>query len=102
MEDAMLGVDARSSTNVTVVFESMFSNWTALGVDLADATRLYDRNKLAIILHSVPELSTVDIETTLKQLLAGGHSIWLTGTNNYANFDTRFPTFIERLAALSG
>jgi hypothetical protein len=101
MGDATLGASASLGTNLTVIFESTFSNWTALSAYLTDTTKPYDHNKLAVILHSVPQLSTVDTETTLRQLLAVGHSIWLTGTSNYTDFDTHFATFVERLAALS-
>lgn len=88
-------------TNLTVIFENTFLNWSTANLALFDATKLYDRNKLAIVLHSVPELSVIDIEFTLRQVLAVGHSIWLTGTNNYTLLDAYFPLFIERLAALS-
>jgi hypothetical protein len=37
----------------------------------------------------------MDTLTTLRQLLAVGHSIWLTGTSNYTEFDGILPVFIE-------
>jgi hypothetical protein len=85
---------------LTVVFENSFSNWSSQGNVLADATKLYDHQKLAVILHSVPDLSIIDIETTLKQLLAVGHSVWLTGSSNYTNFDAHFPVLLDCLATL--
>ena len=86
--------------NLTVIFEDSFSNWTVKQLDLAEATKLYDRKELALILHSVPELSTVVTELTLRQLLAVGHSVWLTGTNNYTDLDTHLPALIDLLALL--
>ena len=83
-----------------MIFENSFSNWTVENIELAEATKLYDRNKLALVLHSVPELSTTATELTLRQLLAVGHSIWLTGTNNYTDLDAHFPAFIDLLAML--
>jgi hypothetical protein len=85
---------------MTVVFENSFTNWTVQQLALADATRLYDRKKLAIVVHSVPDLSIIEIGATLTQLLAVGHGIWLTGDNNYSTIDQHLPVFIESLAAL--
>jgi hypothetical protein len=83
-----------------VVFENKFSIWPDHYVQLIDATKLYDRDKLAVILHSVPKLNAAEMETTLRQLLTVGHNIWLTGTDNYTGLDTHFHTFMERFAAL--
>lgn len=63
-------------------------------------TKLYDRDKLAILLHSVPDLDAASIGLVLRQLLAVGHSIWLTGTNNYTVLDGHFPLFVDSLAGL--
>jgi hypothetical protein len=92
--------DTPISTNLTVVFENTLSIWMDHYLQLMDATKLYDRDKLAVILHSVPQLNAADIGTTLRQVLTIGHSIWFTGTDNYTSLDTHFPTFIERLATL--
>jgi hypothetical protein len=89
-----------TSTDLTVVFENSFSNWTAENLALAEATRAYNRTKLAIVVHSVPELSAIELSSTLKELLAVGHSLWLTGDSNYTNFDAHFPVFVASLAAL--
>jgi hypothetical protein len=85
-----------------VVFENTFSIWLDHYVQLVDATKVYDRDKLAVILHSVPQLSTAEMEIMLRQLLTVGHSIWLTGSDDYTGLDTRFPTFMRCFAALFG
>jgi hypothetical protein len=84
----------------TVVFENSFLNWTIQSPYLVEATSKYDRDKLALVLHSVPELDTIATESTLKSLLAVGYSVWMTGTSNYTELDAHFPVFVDRLAAL--
>ncbi|KAJ4366249.1 hypothetical protein N0V83_007885 [Neocucurbitaria cava] len=88
--------------DLTVVFENSFTNWSTQGTELAEATQSYDRQKLALFLHSVPDLTTNETETTLRQLLAVGHSVWLTVTPDYTEFDAFLPVFIDSLAALLG
>jgi hypothetical protein len=101
-QDASSEVGVYLGPNLTVIFENSFANWTTANLELAEATKLYDRHKLALVLHSVPELNTISTELTLRQLLAVGHSVWLTGTNNYTDLDAHFPAFIDCLAALLG
>ncbi|CAO2657841.1 Nn.00g071010.m01.CDS01 [Neocucurbitaria sp. VM-36] len=91
-----------TNADLRVVFENSFINWTIQGPALAEATQTYDRTKLALFLHSVPDMSTNETEITLQQLLAVGHSIWLTGTQDYTDFDAVLPIFIDCLAALLG
>ena len=43
------------SANLTVVFEDTYLNWTLASVQLAEATKLYERDKLAVMVYSVPE-----------------------------------------------
>jgi hypothetical protein len=52
------------------------------------------------MLHSVPDLTIIETVNTLRQLLAVGHSVWLTGTSNYTEFDEVLPLFIDCLAVL--
>jgi hypothetical protein len=85
---------------LTVVFEDSYANWKAQNSILANATKLYDRTKLAVVLHSAPELSIIDTEATLMELLSVGRNIWLTGDSNYTNLDTHFPVLISCLAAM--
>lgn len=85
---------------MTIIFENSFSNWSTENFKLAEATKQFNRDELALVVHSVPELSTIEIANTLSQLLAVGHSIWLTGTSNYTELDAHFPTFVDCLAAL--
>lgn len=91
---------ADPTADFTIVFENTFANWTAEGSELTARTEAYDRSKLALLIHSVPELTDVDMDSTLLQMLAVGQSIWLTGTNNYTEFDAQFPAFVGNLDAL--
>lgn len=86
--------------DMTIVFENSFTNWSLQQYALADATRSYNRTKLAVVVHSVPDLSVIEIGVTLMQLLAVGQGIWLTGDSNYSSIDQHLPVFIESLAAL--
>jgi hypothetical protein len=85
---------------LTIIFENSFTNWTAEWLELTKATLLYDRESLALMLHSVPDLTIIETATTLRQLLAVSYSIWLTGTSNYTEFDGVLPVFIGSLATL--
>lgn len=60
----------------------------------------YDYNRLAFMLHSVPYLDNRETETALENLFAVGHSICLTGTKNYAEFDAYLPVFVDVLGEL--
>lgn len=86
--------------DLTIIFENTFSNWTSQNADLFEATQLYDRDKLAVILHSVPELTLIEALTTLQQMLQVGRSIWLTGSENYTHFDATMSIFVDSLAQL--
>ncbi|KAF2024198.1 hypothetical protein EK21DRAFT_79208 [Setomelanomma holmii] len=88
------------SPDLTIIFENTFSNWSIESCPLADASQQYNHSRLALLLHSVPELSIIDTATTLVQLLAVGQSVWLTGTNNYTELNGQFPQFIDCLATL--
>jgi hypothetical protein len=99
-EDAISENDARIPPDLTVIFENSFSNWTVEASALAEATKLYDRKRLGLVLHSVPQLSVVETEDTLRKLLAVGHSIWLTGNSNYTELDEHFSAFVNCLATL--
>jgi hypothetical protein len=81
-----------------VVFEDSYATWSAQSSKLADATKVYDRTKLAVVLHSVPDLSIVDTEATLLELLSVGRNVWLTGDSNYTKFDAHFPVLMSCLA----
>jgi hypothetical protein len=81
-----------------VVFEDSYANWSAQSSQLADATKLYDRTRLAVVLHSVPDLSIIDTEATLMELLSVGRNVWLTGDNNYTKLDAHFPVLMSCLA----
>jgi hypothetical protein len=83
-----------------VVFENSLLNWAIQSPSLATATAKYDRDKLAIVIHSLPELDAVATETTLMSLLAVGQSIWITTSPNYTELDAHFPVFIDCLATL--
>jgi hypothetical protein len=83
-----------------VVFENSLSSWTTQGSALAEATRAYDRTKLALVVHSVPDLSVDQMLITLQQLLTVGHSLWLTSDSNYTMLDDHFEIFINCLATL--
>lgn len=52
------------------------------------------------MLHSVPSLNDYETETTLQQLLTVGHSIFLTQTRNYTQFDAFLPVFVDYLDGL--
>lgn len=82
------------------MFENSLASWTSQGSVLAEATKAYDRSKLALVVHSVPELSVDEMLITLKQLLAVGHSLWLTSDSNYTMLDDHFQVFINCLATL--
>ena len=86
--------------DLTVVFENSFSNWTTESGELFKATGSYDREKLALLVHSTPDLTILETANTLLQLLAVGRGIWLTGSSNYTELDGVLPTFIEGLDAL--
>lgn len=86
--------------DLTIIFENTFLNWSLQNLQLIEMTKLYDREKLAVLLHSVPDLDAASVELVLRQLLAVGHSIWLTGTNNYSMLDDHFPLFVDGLAGL--
>jgi hypothetical protein len=85
---------------LTVIFENSYSNWTIESLSLAEATRLYDPNELAVVVHSVPEMNTIETDSTLRSLLAVGQTIWLTETTDYTELDAHFPVFVECLDAL--
>lgn len=59
-----------------------------------------NREKLALLVHSVPDLTTVDTASTLLQLLAVDRSIWLTAGSDSTDSDGVMSAFIEDLAAL--
>jgi hypothetical protein len=87
---------------LTIIFENSFANWTAKGAELTEMTQSYDSHSLALMLHSVPDLTIIETVSTLRQLFAVGHTIWLTGTFNYTEFDGVLPVFIDCLAILLG
>lgn len=84
--------------DLTVIFESSFSNWIEQGTALAEATTLYDPEKLALILHSTPNLTDSDMVSTLQQLFTVGHAIWMTGTISYTELDDVLFSFVANLA----
>ena len=45
-------------------------------------------------------MTVSETQNTIQQLFAVGHSIWLTGTDNYTEFDGVLDVFIESIAAL--
>jgi hypothetical protein len=92
--------DAESTANLTIVFENTFTNWTIKGSELAEMTKAYDRSKLALLVHSAPGLTDINMGITLLQMLAVGCTIWLTESINYTNFDAQFPAFVNSLDAL--
>lgn len=83
-----------------MVFENSLASWTTQGSALTEATRAYDRTKLALMVHSVPVLSVDQMLLTLQQLLAVGHSLWLTSDSNYTMLDDHFELFIDCLATI--
>jgi hypothetical protein len=99
--DTISEEDAHIAPDLTVVFENSFLNWTVQASALAEATKLYNPGSLALVLHSVPQLSTTDLEMTLRQLLTVGHNVWMTGDSNYTKLDEHFPQLIDGLAMLS-
>lgn len=82
------------------MFENTFEDWGAQADALLQATQSYDHEKLALMLHSVPPMSSGDTESTLERLLTVGHKVWLTGTSNYTELDSHFPIFVDCLDAL--
>ncbi|KAF2853420.1 hypothetical protein T440DRAFT_305753 [Plenodomus tracheiphilus IPT5] len=86
--------------DLTIVFENSFSKWMDEGVALANAARLYEPRKLALVVHSVPDLSTIETELILRQLLAVGECVWLTGTASYTELDAVLFSFIDSLVEL--
>jgi hypothetical protein len=99
--DTISEEDAHIAPDLTVVFENSFLNWTVQASALAEATKLYDPGSLALVLHSVPQLSITDLEMTLRQLLTVGHNVWMTGDSNYTKLDEHFSQLIDGLAMLS-
>jgi hypothetical protein len=97
-EEAFAQDGTQLSPDLTVVFEDSYATWSAQSSKLADATKVYDRTKLAVVLHSVPDLSIVDTEATLLELLSVGRNVWLTGDSNYTKFDAHFPVLMSCLA----
>ncbi|KAF1835305.1 hypothetical protein BDW02DRAFT_588259 [Decorospora gaudefroyi] len=89
-----------SEPDLTIIFENSFSNWTEEGAEISEVTQAYDSRRLALLVHSMPDLTANETTSTLQQLLAVGHNIWLTGTSNYTEFDGVLPVFIDCLAAL--
>jgi hypothetical protein len=85
---------------LAVVFEYACGNWAVKANALFQATQSYDREKLALILHSVPHLGNGNTYRTLKELLSIGYSIWLTGSKIYAVFASYLPVFIAGFDAL--
>lgn len=83
-----------------MVFENSLSIWAIQSPSLTEATANYDRDKLAIVIHSLPDLDAITTEITLRSLLAVGESIWITTSRNYTELDAHFPVFIDCLAAL--
>jgi hypothetical protein len=61
---------------------------------------LYDREKLALLAQSIPDLTTAEVASALLQLLAVGRGVWLTAGSDYTELDDVLSTFIEILAAL--
>jgi hypothetical protein len=98
--DSISEEDAHIAPDLTVVFENSFVNWSIQAPTLAEATKLYDPGRLALVLHSVPELSVIETVITLGQLLTVGHSVWLTGDSNYTKLDEHFSVFVDCLATL--
>jgi hypothetical protein len=92
--------DAHFGPDLTVIFENSFLNWTLQAPALAEATKLYDPGELALVLHSVPQLSAIDLGMTLRQLLMIGHTVWVTGDSNYTKLDEHFPQLIDGLSML--
>jgi hypothetical protein len=86
--------------DITVVFENSLSNWTVQSGELFKATGLYDREKLALLVHTVPDLSIAETVSTLLQLLAVGRGISMTASSDCTGFDDLLPGFVEGLAAL--
>lgn len=74
------------------------SNPQSTGVVAGTAWR--NRENLALLVHSVPDLTTVDTASTLLQLLAVDRNIWLTAGSDSTNSDGVMSAFIEDLAAL--
>jgi len=68
--------------------------------ELLEATVSYEREKLALLVHSVPDLTIVETTGTLLQLLAVGRSIWLTASSDYSELDGVMSALIKGLAAL--
>jgi hypothetical protein len=86
--------------DLTIVFENSFSNWTSENTKLMEATLSYDRKKLAVVIHSIPELTNLETASTLQQVLSVGHGVWMTGSGDYTQFDAVLPLFVDSLAAL--
>ncbi|KAI4943560.1 hypothetical protein J4E91_009197 [Alternaria rosae] len=89
-----------NAPDLTVIFENSFSNWTVEGGELFKATDSYDREKLALLVHSTPDLTILETASMLLQLLALGRSIWMTASSDYTDLDGVLPAFIEGVAAL--
>ncbi|KAH9863825.1 hypothetical protein J1614_009757 [Plenodomus biglobosus] len=86
--------------DLTIIFENSFSNWTDEGIALANAAKSYDPGKLALVVHSVPDLTTSETESILRQLLAVGQCVWMTGTTSYTELDAVLLSFIDSLTHL--
>ncbi|KAF2115111.1 Spherulation-specific family 4 [Lophiotrema nucula] len=90
------------TVDLTVVFEDAYVNWTMRSAALIDATKTFDHEKFALLLHSVPALNDVDTEIVLVNLMTVGHSVFLTGSSNYTAIDSYWPVFVNCLDTLLG
>jgi hypothetical protein len=86
--------------DLTVIFEDSFSNWTLKSEELSEATEQYDGDSLALLMHSTPDLTIVETNRLVLQLLAVGRSMWLTASSDYRGLDGVLPMFIDCLDAL--
>jgi hypothetical protein len=92
--------DFVETADLTIIFENTYANWMAKADALIDATKSYDHERLALMLHSTPGLDHSATEQTLQKLLEVGHSMWVTETQNYTMLDSYFSVFVDVLDGL--
>ncbi|OCL10268.1 hypothetical protein AOQ84DRAFT_1345 [Glonium stellatum] len=86
--------------DATVVFEDTYESWTVREPSLAVSSLPYDHNKLACLLHSVPEMTQSGLSSLLTQVVGVGEHVYLTGTVNYTSFGGEFQTVVGILNGL--
>lgn len=86
--------------DLAVILEDSFSNWTLKSKELSEVTKQHDRDSLALLIHSTPDLTIVQTNRIVLQVLAVSRSIWPTASSDHRGLDGVLPMFIDCLDAL--